>query len=141
MFLLDTDTLIYSLKGSQAVVRNLECHRHDVMKISVISLMELYYGAFKFQRVTANLARVRQIESAFEILPLDFSITETFGMIKAGLESQGTPLDDFDLAIAASALAFNLILVTNNEKRFRRVEGLRLENWTCPSRPSSSKSS
>ena len=81
---------------------------------------------------SAILARVRQIESAFDILPLDFSITETFGMLKASLESQGAPLDDFDLAIAASALALNLTLVANNEKHFRRLEGLRLQNWTCP---------
>ena len=50
-------------------------------------------------------------------------------MIKSQLEFQGTPLDDFDFVIAASALAHNLILVTNNEKHFRRVEGLELDNW------------
>jgi predicted nucleic acid-binding protein len=60
---------------------------------------------------------------------VDFSVAETFGMIKSHLEFQGTPLDDFDLVIAASALANNLILVTNNEKHFRRVEGLELDNW------------
>ncbi|MCF8079436.1 MAG: hypothetical protein K9K88_09175 [Desulfobacterales bacterium] len=51
-------------------------------------------------------------------------------MIKSDLEVQGTPLDDFDLAIAASALAYNLTLVSNNEKHFQRVEGLKLANWT-----------
>jgi predicted nucleic acid-binding protein len=51
-------------------------------------------------------------------------------MIKSDLESRGTPLDDFDLVIAATALAFNLTLVTNNEKHLQRVHGLRLENWT-----------
>jgi len=129
MFLLDTDTLIYSLKGNQAVVRHLERHRHDILKISVISLMELYYGAYKSKSVTANLAKVRRIENVFEVLALDFSTAETFGMIKASLELKETPLDDFDLVIAASALASNLTLVTNNEKHFLRVEGLKLENW------------
>lgn len=129
MFLLDTDTLIYSLKGDEAVVRNLSDHQRDPLKISVISLMELYYGAYKSQKTAANLAKVRRIEDAFDILPIDFSIAETFGAIKSHLESQGTPLDDFDIAIAASALAHNLILVTNNEKHFRRVEGLALDNW------------
>ncbi|MEE4609278.1 MAG: type II toxin-antitoxin system VapC family toxin [Desulfobacteraceae bacterium] len=130
MFLLDTDTLIYSLKGDAAVVHNLERHRYDPLKISVISLMALYYGAYKSRQAVANLAKVRRIENAFEILPLELSVAATFGMLKAGLEAQATPLDDFDLVVAAGALAFNLTLVTNNERHFRRIEGLKLENWT-----------
>lgn len=129
MFLLDTDTIIYSLKGNDSVVRNLTAHQRDPLKISAISLMELYYGAYKSEKTTANLAKVRRIENAFDIISVDFSVAETFGMIKSHLEFQGTPLDDFDLVIAASALANNLILVTNNEKHFRRVEGLELDNW------------
>ncbi len=132
MFLLDTDTIIYSLKGVDTVVRNLANHQRDPLKISVISLMELYYGAYKSQKTTANLAKVRRIENAFDILSVDFSIAETFGTIKSQLESQGTPLDDFDIAIAASALAHNLTLITNNEKHFRRVEGLKVDNWAQP---------
>ena len=129
MFLLDTDTIIYSLKGNDSVVQNLAAHQRDPLKISVISLMELYYGAYKSEKTKANLAKVRRIEKAFDILSVDFSVAETLGMIKSDLEFQGTPLDDFDLVIAASALAHNLILVTNNEKHFRRVEGLELDNW------------
>jgi len=129
MFLLDTDTLIYSLKGHENVVRNLEIHQWDPLKISVISLMELYYGSYKSAKITTNLAKVRRIENNFDTIPADFSIAETFGMIKSDLESKGTPLDDFDLVIAASALAYNLTLVTNNEKHFSRVEGLKLTNW------------
>ena len=130
MFLLDTDTLIYTLKGNTTVVQNLEKHQQDLLRISVISLMELYYGAYKSRKKTANLSKVRRLEDAFEVLPVDFSISETFGMLKSDLESRGTPLDDFDLAIAASALSFNLTLVTNNEKHFSRIEGLSLVNWT-----------
>jgi len=130
MYLLDTDILIYSLKGNEAVLRHVERRQHDPMQISVISLMELYYGAHKSERSAANLARVRRMENSFDILQVDHSIAETFGMIKSDLESQGAPLDDFDLVIAATALAFNLTMVTNNEKHFQRVHGLRLENWT-----------
>jgi len=86
MFLLDTDTLIYSLKGHETVIRNLKNHQHDPLKISVISLMELYYGSYKSKKTTANLAKVRRIENDFNIIPVDFSIAETFGMIKSSLE-------------------------------------------------------
>jgi tRNA(fMet)-specific endonuclease VapC len=130
MFLLDTDTVIYSLKGQEAVIRNLEDHRHDTLKISAITLMELYYGAYKSEKATGNLARVRRIENAFDVIAVDYSISETFGMVKAALETQGIPLDDFDLVIAACALANNMTLVTNNEKHFGRVDGLKLENWS-----------
>ena len=130
MFLLDTDTIIYSLKGNECVVRNIERHQYDTLKISVISLMELYYGAYKSERTNANLAKVRRIEKSIPTITVDFFISETFGMIKSQMESQGTPLDDFDLIIAATALAHNLVLVTNNQKHFRRIDGLKLENWT-----------
>jgi len=132
MYLLDTDTIIYSLKGNQRVICNLDKHQHDPLKISVITLMELYYGAYKSQKTSPNLAKVRRIENAFDTLPVDCFIAETFGMIKSNLESQGTPLDDFDLVLAATALTHNLILVTNNEKHFQRVDGLTVENWNRP---------
>ncbi len=129
MFLLDTDIIIYSLKGMETVVRNLESHQEDYLCISVVSLMELYYGASKSEKKTANLAKVRRIEEDFDVLPVEFSVAETFGMIKSDLEFKGVPLDDFDLIIAASALTSNLILVTNNQKHFSRIEGLKLRNW------------
>ena len=130
MFLLDTDTVIYCLKGHETVIRNLKNHRQDPLKISTITLLELYYGAYKSEKVTGNLAKVRRIENEFDAIAVDFSIAGTFGMLKFSLEAQGLPLDDFDLMIAACALTRNLVLVTNNTKHFQRVEGLKLENWT-----------
>jgi predicted nucleic acid-binding protein len=130
MFLLDTDTLIYLLKGQPEVMRSLRQHENDPIKASVITLMELYYGAYKSERVTANLAKIKALENALEVVPLGPEAVEIFGLQKAELESSGTPLDDFDLAIAVTALAHNLTLVTNNIRHFHRVDGLRLENWT-----------
>jgi len=129
MYLLDTDILIYSLKGHAVVVAALKRHREDPMSVSVVSLMELYYGAHKSQRVESNLAKVRAIAASLEVLPVTEVCAETFGALKATLETQGTPLDDLDLAIAATALTRNLTLVTNNEAHFQRVPGLRVENW------------
>jgi tRNA(fMet)-specific endonuclease VapC len=129
MFLLDTDILIYSLKGQALVVANVTRHREDRMAMSVISLMELYYGARKSQRMEANLAKVRALSASFGVIPLGEDCAETFGELKAGLAAKGTPLDDFDLAIAATALVRNLTLVTNNEAHFRRISGLKVQNW------------
>ena len=69
MFLLDTDTIIYNIKGNEAVKKNLRQHIDAAMKISVITLMELYYGAYKSDKLSSNLAKVRTIENTFEIIP------------------------------------------------------------------------
>jgi tRNA(fMet)-specific endonuclease VapC len=129
MYLLDTDTIIYLLKGSPSVERNLKRHYHDPMKISVITLMELYYGAYKSQRATSNLARIRTLENTMEIIPLGQEVVENFGKQKAHLENLGTPVDDFDLVLGCCALAHNLTLVTNNVKHFKKMEGLKVTNW------------
>jgi len=132
MFLLDTDTIIYSLKGNNTVQQNLRNHFDDPMNISIVTLMELYYGAYKSKKVTGNLAKIKMLEQSFSIIHIGAESAETFGMIKSQLETKGTPLDDFDLMIASCALAYNLVLVTNNLKHFQRIEGLKLENWTTP---------
>ncbi len=129
MYLLDTDTIIFSLIGDASVQENLRRHFHDPMKISVITLMELYYGAYKSQKVTSNLAKIKTLENSLEIIPLGKESVEIFGIYKSKLEKAGTPLDDFDLMLASCALAHNLVLVTNNVKHFRRIEGLKLANW------------
>jgi len=129
MYLLDTDTIIYSLKGNDAIQRNLEHHIEDPIKISVVTLMELYFGAYKSEKVAGNLAKIRRLENSFEIVSTGKESAQIFGMLKASLKKSGTPLDDFDLVIASCAMAHNLTLVTNNIKHFSRIDGLRLTNW------------
>ncbi|PIP39084.1 MAG: VapC toxin family PIN domain ribonuclease [Desulfobacterales bacterium CG23_combo_of_CG06-09_8_20_14_all_51_8] len=130
MYLLDTDIIIYSLKGNQTVVWNLQLHMNDPLHISAVTLMELYYGAYKSSHVESNLAKVKAIESSMGIFPVSQTLVEIFGLLKSNLEKTGTPLDDFDLVLAATALSHNLILVTNNTKHFQRINGLKIENWS-----------
>ncbi len=129
MFLLDTDTIIYSMKGNESIQKNLRQHSAMPLSISVVTLMELYYGARKSKRVSANLAKIKTLEQSVEVIQVGVESTETFGLLKANLESAGKRMDDFDLIIASCALAHNLTLVTSNTKHFQRVEGLKLENW------------
>ena len=129
MYLLDTDTVIYILKADPAVVANLRKHIHDPVKIGTVTLMELYYGAYKSQKVTSNLAKIRTLENVMEIIPVGKEVTEIFGREKVRLEKEGTPLDDFDLVVGCCALAHNLTLVTNNIRHFKRIEGLQITNW------------
>jgi len=130
MYLLDTDTIIYNFKGHDAVTKNLQVHIHDPIKISIVTLMEFYYGAYKSQRVESNLAKIKALENALEVIPSGRESAEIFGIYKSKLEKLGTPLDDFDLILASCAIGYNMTLVTNNVKHFERIEGLKLSNWT-----------
>ena len=129
MYLIDTDILIYSLKADPIVMRHLNRTAASAKAISVISYGELLYGAHKSARPIDNLARVRRLGEVLPIIEISPAIVESFGSIKAKLESDGQRLDDFDLLIAATAITIGYRLVTNNEKHFSRIEGLPLENW------------
>ena len=87
------------------------------------------YGAKKSKAVEKNLARVYRIAELFPIIDITPAVVETFGEIKTSLEKQGNIVADMDLLIAATALTHNLILVTNNQKHFERINGLDIENW------------
>jgi len=131
MFLLDTDILIYSLKGDETVNDSIRRHIDDPIKTTVISLMELYYGVYKSENRTGNLSKVKTIAAAMEIISPGPESSEIFGLLKSDLESSDNRLDDFDLIIAAIALAHNYTLVTNNEKHFKRIQSLKIENWAA----------
>ncbi len=132
MFLLDTGTLIFLLRGHREVFRNVEAHVEDPKAISVISYGELLHGAEKSLRPEANSARVRRLAELLPVIDVTPAIMETFAAVKTDLERLGRAPDDFDLIIAATAMSINYRLVTNNERHFQHIAGLRLENWTKP---------
>ena len=104
---------------------------------TAITYGELLYGAEK--RGSSSLAdRVRGLLAhAVTILPFDDAAAVRYGSLRASLESEGTPLDEPDLRIAAIALSRSLILVTGNVRHFGRVDGLEIQNWLDPESPSS----
>ena len=98
--------------------------------LSVVTYGELLYGALKSRRRQENLAKVRRLQEIFPIVETTNAIMETSAAIKTAIETRGQSLDDFDLVIAATAISRGYRLVTNNERHFRRIEELKLENWT-----------
>ena len=88
---------------------------------------EIYYGAFKSQRVETNVARVDALQ--FPVLEFDHEDARQAGEIRAYLASKGTPIGPFDVLIAGQAKARKLTLVTHNTTEFRRVPGLKVEDW------------
>lgn len=130
MFLIDTDILIYSLKGNPIVRQNLERFANAPKSISVISYGELMFGAAKSEQKIKNLAKVKRVRELFPIVELTPGIMDIFGELKADLQKSGTAVDDFDLLIAATALYLNYTLVTNNEKHFKKIPHLHFTNWS-----------
>jgi tRNA(fMet)-specific endonuclease VapC len=128
-YLIDTDIIIYSLNNNEYVNKNFLEKRTSPKSLSVITYGELIYGARKSKFIEKNLAKIHRLLEVFPIIDLSSSIMDTFGELKANLELSGQIIDDMDLLIASTALTHNLILVTNNVKHFKRINGLEIENW------------
>ena len=129
-YLLDTDTCIYWLRNRQSVRERVREIGWNKISICVITVAELYYGAYNSNRVTENLARAEFFIQNLPVLPLNDTALRRFGELKAELRRTGQPIADFDLLIASVALAAGYILVTNNTRHYERITGLQLENWT-----------
>ena len=128
-YMLDTDSVSFALRGRGNVGTRILDHKPSALCISVITLGELRFGAHK--RDSKKLHKL--IDTFAESgAPQDFDVdaADEYGRLAAALSQRGTPIGSFDAMIAAHALARKLILVTNNEKHFRRVPGLKIENWT-----------
>jgi tRNA(fMet)-specific endonuclease VapC len=129
-YLLDTNICIYiRRKRPDEVLRRFRKLRPGEAAISVITYGELLYGAAKSAQKAAALERLRELVNLLPALALPERAAETYGTIRADLESKGAMIGNNDLWIAAHAAAAGLTLVTDNEREFRRVRGLRVENW------------
>lgn len=129
MYLLDTDIIIYSLKGDRNVIENLRAFREQPKAISVITYGELIFGAQKSKQKISNLAKIHNLKETFPIIDITPSIMDTFGALKADLQKNGNTIDDFDLLIASTSITHGYTLVTNNEQHFKRISGLEIVNW------------
>jgi tRNA(fMet)-specific endonuclease VapC len=129
-FLLDTDIFIFIRQKKPAAVSERFSRLHaGEAAISVITYGELFYGAAKSTHNADAFARLAALTDLLPILLLPKAAGEVYGEIRAALESRGERIGNNDLWIAAHALALGLTVVTNNEKEFGRVPGLKVQNW------------
>lgn len=128
-YLIDTDIIIYSIKGNRTVQNRFLKNENIPKAISVITYGELLFGARKSKNAEKNLAVVYRIKELFPIIEIDNAVIETFSGIKAAMQKIGSLVDDMDLLIASTALTMNYTLATNNEKHFGKIKGLKIENW------------
>ena len=130
-YLLDTNICIYIRQmRPEPVLRRFRKLRPGEAALSVITYGELWYGAAKSANRVAAIERLQELVTLLPALPLPEDAAETYGSLRADLEAKGEMIGNNDLWIAAHALTSVLVLVTNNEREFRRVRGLKVENWS-----------
>ena len=129
MILLDTNICVYVLKTrpSSVVARFSDFHAGE-LAVSVVTAMELRVGALR-ARNPRRAVEVSGLLSKLRICPLGDEVIDPFAQLKVSLQRAGQIVGPLDLLIAAQALSLDATLVTNNEREFRRVPGLRVENW------------
>lgn len=128
--MLDTNICIYIIKQQpKSVLERFATFAVGDLGISVITLAELEYGVSKSSQPARNREALEQFVSPLQIATFDRQATIVYGKIRALLEKRGYPIGSMDLLIAAHALSLDARLATNNVKEFKRVSGLRVENW------------
>jgi tRNA(fMet)-specific endonuclease VapC len=128
-YLLDTNICIHRLNGKFGLEEKLDEVDRGNCFISEITLAELKFGVENSVHQAINQKALDIFLSEFKILPI-FNSIDFFAIEKARLRKLGTPIPDFDLLIASTAVTQNLIMVTNNTNHFQRIRGIRIEDWT-----------
>ena len=129
-YLLDTNICIYIINNRpKSVLDRFNALEVGDVAISVITLYELLYGAYKSQQVDKNTAAVRKFITPLELIKFNELTADACGKLRAEQEQTGNILGPMDLQIAATAIARSLTLVTNNTREFQRVNNLKLESW------------
>lgn len=126
--MLDTDSVSFALRGHGHVGERIVAHAPSELCVSAITVAELRFGADR--RKSTKLHRlIDTFTDTIRVAPFDQACAATFGKLASKLVAKGRPIGNYDTLIAAHAIARGLTLVTNNEKHFGQVDGLKIENW------------
>jgi predicted nucleic acid-binding protein len=123
---LDSDILIYFLKGNQKVVQKVLEISADELFITRINYAELLFGSYNSERVKQNLDKIVPFLKKFSVLEFDEKSSHIFAQLKAKLKKEGNIIADMDLMIASIVISNNETLYTNNLKHFSRLDKLKL---------------
>lgn len=128
MNLIDTNVIIAFFKGEPAISKKV-LSTIDQIALSSLVVAELDYGAKASQKASENLIRLYKFIDLVDVIPFDLECSKTFGTIKSRLRFIGKPTGEMDALLAATAMTYNIPLVTRNRKHFENIEGLVLEIW------------
>jgi tRNA(fMet)-specific endonuclease VapC len=134
-WMFDTDTMIHLINrksGYERVARRMSGRSPGELLLSAITVSELRFGAANGEFRKENEAALEEFLGLFELEDLPIGAAEDFADIKVALLSKGKPIGPYDMLIASHARHISATVVTNNEREFRRVRGLSVENWLKP---------
>ncbi len=129
MYMLDTDTCIFIMNRRHEALRHKFQQHGDMVCISSITHAELCYGVAHSSRIEENSAELESFCLDLNVLPFDRPAGTHYGDIRHVLTARGEPIGGNDLLIAGHARSVGAALITSNVREFRRVPGLRIENW------------
>lgn len=127
-YLIDTDWAIHYLNGRQDITERLESLMLEGLGLSVVSLAELYEGVYYSRDPERDERGLNEFLQGVTLLGLDEEVAKTFGRERGRLRVAGMMIGDVDLLIGATAVQYDLTLLTNNRRHFDRIEGLRIES-------------
>lgn len=128
--MLDTNICIYLIKQQPpTVIERFLSYSVGAIGVSSITVAELAFGVSKSRHQAKNCVALEQFLAPLEVAAFDHEAALAYGRVRARLETMGSPIGSMDLLIAAHALSLGVRLVSNNLREFRRVPGLKLENW------------
>jgi tRNA(fMet)-specific endonuclease VapC len=131
MYLLDTNICIFAIKHKPAKVFELIKERSkESIYISSLTVAELEFGVQNSEREEQNRIALLKFLSIFKILNFDDADAIAYGRLKVDLRKKGELIGPIDMLLAAQALNKEMLFVTNNVKEFKRVDGLRIEDWS-----------
>lgn len=129
-YLLDTCVLSDFARGEANTLRRIKATPPEHVAISSVTVMEVEFGLALDPQRARRLAPVMHVLlEAVTVLPYEAADARATATVRAALQKRGRPIGAYDVLIAGCALARGLVLVTSNEREFRRVGGLRLDNW------------
>ena len=129
-FLLDTNICIYLIKRKPPqVLKKFQTFKVNDLGLSAITLAELEFGVQLSRYPEKNQEALNEFVTPLEIIPFDDLAAVSYGEIRAYLQKRGINIGAMDMLIAAQAKSLSIPLVTNGLKEFKRIPGLRLENW------------
>src|ERR1700692_3679292 len=130
-YMLDTNICIYIAKHQPPEVKaRFERLKPGQLLMSVVTYGELYYGANKSSQRARALTQLAELVQDIPVEDLNSTVAQAYGEIRATLEKQGRLIGNNDLWIGTHAMALDVTLATNNEREFKRIAGLSVENWT-----------
>lgn len=127
-YLIDTDWVIHHLNGRADIIQRLQALQAAGLGLSVIVLAELYEGVYYSRDPEQSEQKLNDFLESVTLVGMDEATAKIFGRERGRLRAAGMMIGDMDLLIAATALQYDLTLLTNNRSHFDRIEGLRIES-------------